>query len=298
MSKLTFQQAYQEVQSSVGNFSATELVIIKRDINRAVDRFKSVMRRPWSRIARKANTVASQQDYQLPKSVLRVMGVEYKYGDSYFPLIEVGGEQNFSRLNAVPSATIGIPRFWFPKGKNVVSIYPTPSEAVTEGIRVYYEPKQTRMESDDYITGTVTVTQGDATITHSAAGFTEAMVGRYFYVTDGTHGEEYQIVSYTDSSTLELENVYEGSSGSGKTFLIGVVPDIPDEYHDSLIDYCIGRFYKRQKDVVTAKAFMRDFQDAVEECKELYSSPTSDDKINNLHNTSMNLFDLPPQILT
>ncbi len=295
---LTFSQITSEVQSSVGNNSATELVIIKRDANRATNKFKSVMRRPWSRIAKKTDSVASQQDYQLPKSVLRVSGVEYKYGDSYYPLTEIPSEDKFNRLNAVPSVMINVPKFYFPKGKNTISIVPTPGTAVVEGIKVYYEPLQGDMEADDYTSGTITVTQGDATITHSASGFTESMVGRYFHVTDGTHGYWYQIVSYTDTSHMELENFYEGPSGSGKTFLIGAVPDIPEEYQESVIDYCIGRFYKRQKDMVTAKEFMKDFNNAIDECRELYASPTSDDNIPNLSGISMNLFDLPPQTLS
>lgn len=295
---LTFTQITSEVQSSVSNFSASELVIIKRDANRAVQRFKSVISRPWSRIAKKANIVQDQADYQLPKSVLRIMGASYKYGDSYFPLIEVGSEQYWERINATPSVSIGIPRFFFPKGKNIISVSPTPGSAVSEGLKIFYEPKQSKMEAADYTTGTITVTEGDSTITHSGAGFTPSMVGRYFYVTDETHGEAYQIVSYTDSSNMELENVYEGSSGAGKTFLIGCVPDIPDEYHDAIVDYCIGRFYKRQKDIKTADTFMDDFKDAIEECKEAYASPTSEDKIYNLQDVSMNLFDLPPNILS
>lgn len=298
MSKLTFQQAYQEVQSSVGNTSSTELVIIKRDVNRAVQRFKSVMRRPWSRISKKTDTVADQQDYQLPKSVLRISGAEYLYGTTYYPLTEIPSEALFNKVNAIPLASVGTPKLFFPKGKNVISIVPTPGSAVVEGLKIYYEPKQTKMEADDYTTGTVTVTEGDATITHSAAGFTPEMVGRYFYVTDGTHGEEYQIVTYTDTSHMELENVYEGASGAGKSFLIGVVPDIPDEYHDAIVDYCIARFYKRQKDLPTSREFMKDFKDAIDECKELYSSPTSDDNIPNLNGLTVNLFDIPPGILS
>lgn len=295
---ITFQQITSEVQNAVGRSTAAELVFIQRSANTATQRFKSVMSRPWSRIAKKANIVASQQDYQLPRSSLRPSGVSYKYGDNYFPLREVGSEMNWDRLNAVPSATIGIPRFYFPKGKDIISLYPTPGTTVTEGLKVYYEPKQSRMVADDYTTGTVTVTNGSAAITHSAAGFTEDMVGRYFYVTDGSDGHDYQIVDYVSTSELTLENYYEGISGGGRAFLIGVVPDIPEEYHDSIIDYCIGRLYLRRRDTKAAAEFLASYKMALEECKETYSSPTSDDVIENLGNTGVSLFDVPPVLLT
>lgn len=294
----TFTQITDEVSNAVGRTSAAEVTLIKRSANVAVQRFKSVMRRPWSRISKKTNVVASQQDYQLPRSVLRPSGVAYKYGDNYFPLREIGSEMNWDRLNAVPSVTIGIPRFYFPKGKNIISLYPVPGSVVTEGLKVYYEPKQPKMIAADYTAGTVTVTSGSQTITHSAAGFTADMVGRSFYVTDGSDGYEYLIVDYVDTNTLTLENYYEGISGAGRAFLIGLVPDIPEEYHDSVIDYCIARLYLRRRDPKTAKTFMDSYQSSITDCKQQYASPTSDDVLEDISGGSINMFDIPPTVLS
>lgn len=294
----TFQQIWSEVQSGTQNTSATELILIKRDANIATQRFKSVMTRPWSRIAKKADTVADQQDYQLPRSVLRVSGVDYLYGDSYYPLREINSEENWNALTAIPGASIGIPRFFFPKGKDVVSIYPVPGTATTEGLRVYYEPKQPRMISDDFTTGTVTVTAGNTTITHSAAGFTADMVGRYFYTTDGSDGNDYQVVDYTDTSNLVLENYYEGTSGASKNFLIGTVPDIPDEYLPAITDYCMGRFFLRRGNRQAGTDFMSMFLASLDECKETYASPTSSPNIRSPYDDMFNLFDNPPNVLS
>jgi hypothetical protein len=290
----TYTQITSEVQNAVGRTTADELTLIQRSANIGVQRFKSVMRRPWSRISKKTDIVASQQDYQLPRSVLRPSGVSFLYGSNYFPLREIGSEENWNRLNAVPSVTIGIPRFFFPKGKNIISLYPVPGTALSEGLKVYYEPKQPKMIASDYSTGTVTVTQNSQTITHSAAGFTEDMVGRTFMVTDGSDGYEYLITAYVSSSQLTLENYYEGISGAGRSFLIGVVPDIPEEYHDSVIDYCIARLYLRRKDPDAAKSFMDSFNAALIECKQQYASPTSDDVLEDMYGMSINMFDIPP----
>lgn len=290
----TFTQIYEEVQSGTQDRSTSELVLIKRDANVATQRFKSVMTRPWSRIAKKANTVANQQDYQLPRSVLRPSGVDYLDGDNYYPLVEIGSEMTWNQLNAGASSTIGIPRYFFPKGKDVISLYPIPGSAVTEGLKVYYEPKQPRMIAADYNTGTVTVTNGSTTITHSAAGFTEDMVGRYFYTTDGSDGNDYQVVAYVDSSNLTIENYYEGTSGVGKAFLIGIVPDIPDEYHPSIMDYCYARFYIRRGDRKAGMDFMSMFLNDIDECKEAYASPTSYPNIQNPYDNGFNFLDIPP----
>lgn len=294
----TFQQLYEEIQSATQNSSASELILIKRDANVATQRFKSVMTRPWSRIAKKANTVADQQDYQLPRSVLRISGVDYLDGDTYYPLTEIGSELNWNKLNAVISTTLGMPRCFFPKGKDVVSIYPTPGTSVTEGLRVYYEPKQPRMIAADYTTGTVTVTQGSTTITHSGTGFTADMVGRYFYTTDGSDGYDYQIVEYTDSSNLVIENYYEGASGASKAFVIGNVPDIPDEYIPAITDYCLGRFFLRRGDRKAGLDMLSLFQASLDECMETYASPTSLPNIQNPYDSYFNMFDIPPSTLS
>ncbi len=293
----TFPEITSEVQEATGRKGADELVLIKQNAITATKRFKSVMRRPWSRLGIKTDIFANQQDYQLPQKVQRVMGVSYLYGENYFPLVEVGSEESWEKLNAVPSVTIGIPRFFYPKGKHVISIYPMPGDAVEEGLKVYYELRQGDRFADNYSTGTVTVTNGSATITHSDAGFTADMVGRYFHVEDGSDDSWYQIVEYMGPSTLTLENYYEGLSGGSRDFLIGAVPDIPEEYHDAIVDYCLARFYLR-RDPKKAADYMLLFNAALDECKELYASPTSQDEIPNLQNTALNVFDIPPTVLS
>lgn len=295
---ITFDQINQEVSNAVGRTSASEIALIRRSTNTAVQRFKSSMSRPWSRVSKKTDIVSEQQDYQLPRSVLRPSGVEYKYGDNYFPLQEVGGEDVWGRMNAAPSVTIGIPRFYFPKGKNVISLYPIPGDDLTEGLRVYYEPKQSRMVASDFSTGLVTVTNGVATIQHSAAGFTEDMIGRTFFIDDESDGNSYLIVDFNNTSELVLENYYEGISGAGRPFIIGAVPDIPEEYHDAVIDYSIARVYMRRRDTKAAGDFLGNFNTALEECKELYASPTSNMVIPNYGDMAFDLFSAPPQTIT
>lgn len=293
----TFPGIISEVQDATGRNGSADETLFKESAITATKRFKSVLRRPWNRLGIKTDIVADQQDYQLPQKVQRVMGVSYLYGESYYPLVEIGSETAWEKLNAVPSVTVGIPRFFFPKGKHVISIYPNPGEALEEGLKVYYELRQGDRFADDFTTGTVTVTNGSATISHSASGFTAAMVGRYFHVDDGTDDSWYQVVEFVNTSTLTLENYYEGLSGGGRSFTIGAAPDIPEEYHDAIVDYCLARFYLR-RDQKKAADFMALFQGQLDECKELYASPTSDDNIPNLNGVGLNIFDIPPTTLT
>lgn len=67
-----------------------------------------------------------------------------------------------------------------------------------------------------YETGTVSVTEGSATITGSGTVWVAGMVGRKFYCADAT----YKISAYVSATELTLSTVYAGASGSGLTYKI------------------------------------------------------------------------------
>ncbi len=67
-----------------------------------------------------------------------------------------------------------------------------------------------------YETGTVSVTEGSATVTGSGTTFTSAMVGRKFYCEDAT----YVILARVSATEITLSTVYAGDTGSGLTYKI------------------------------------------------------------------------------
>jgi hypothetical protein len=71
----------------------------------------------------------------------------------------------------------------------------------------------------EYTRGTVSVTEGSATLTFSVKGVTERMVGRTFQV-DGT-SEEYTLLSVSESGpTAVADRAYEGATNATATFKI------------------------------------------------------------------------------
>ena len=69
-----------------------------------------------------------------------------------------------------------------------------------------------------YATGTITATNGSATITGSGTTFTAAMVGRKLIV--GGDSTAYVIKTFTSATSITLESVYQGTTVSGSTFAI------------------------------------------------------------------------------
>jgi hypothetical protein len=272
---LSFQNIYEEIQEQVEDASAASLVLIKRAINQGEKKFGAVLNREWKQSEKTFSIVADQQYYQLPEDCIRPSWITVTIGDITYPLKEIADHHTWQMLN-MHTHTSEVPEFYYVRGNDEFGIYPKPSSNQSSAGRLSYERRTRDMAQANFTTGTVTMTNGDATVTHSAAGFTANMVGRYLNITDGSaDGMWYKIGSYTDTSNIELENTYGGSSGSGITFVIAELPDIPEEFHESLVDYGCYRYYRRRRDTGLAREMKAAFDEALVLCKAQYSSKTS-----------------------
>jgi hypothetical protein len=295
---ITFQDLYEQAQANVGDTSTDSLSLIKSDINQGLKIFRNTLKRPYTRLSKSADLTASQQYYQLPEDAVRIREVRATNGNMMFPLKEIRSEYMWNSMNVVNANTIAVPTYFFVRGNDEIGLWPIPGQTITNGLEISYEPRKPEFLADDYETGTITVTNGSTTITHSGTGFTPNMVGRYFQTTDGTDGLWYRIASYDTTSTLILENYYQGLSGSGKTFRIGQVADIPEEYHLSLVDYASYRYYLRRKDKAIAGEFKGLFDSQIKDAKQNYASKTSGVVYNAVDKRMINIFNIPPNTMS
>lgn len=97
------------------------------------------------------------------------------------------------------------------------------SHTVSGTLIGHYAPV-TIIRGEAYSTGTVTVTNGDATVTGAGgATWTEDMVGSVFVSADGLY---YTIASFTNATEIELSAVYAGGTLGGQTY--NFYPRLPD----------------------------------------------------------------------
>jgi uncharacterized protein YaiI (UPF0178 family) len=261
-------------QQMAGDTSTANLVLAKRDINEGCAVFMNRLGRKFNKEYITGNLVLNQQYYQLPSGVLRISEVKCLSGSTYFMPQLVTSEEEWNNLNATTN-TGSYPTHYYIRGFNEVGLYPIPSANVTDGLVVSYEPQHVDLTQDDITTGTVTVSNGSQTITHSGTSFTPQMVGRYLQITDGTDGKWYKIGAYTSSSVLSLENYYEGISGSGRTYKIGEVCKLPQGYQDAPVYYALERYYLMQNDPKTAIYFTNKFREKLKDAKQTYGHSTS-----------------------
>lgn len=218
------------------------LTFIKREINNTISNIFTLMKeyrlQPPPKTLR---TEAGKTYYSNPPGLMKAESFTIDLGSITPPLRIVQSQDEWNMLQQT-YVTSGFPTRVFPR-RDDFGIYPTPSDAYTITINGSYQP--VRMTIDDVTTGVVNATYDSATIT-SQGLFTEAMVGRWFTITDSTslipNGEWYRLESFTNSSSMELSRTYTGSSVQGSSFIIGQSPELPEEIHQ-YIPYGVGSIY-------------------------------------------------------
>jgi hypothetical protein len=272
---------------------------ITQDINQGLQLFKNAARRYWTRNQVTTNLVAGQQDYQMPANFVRTTEVTITANGIVYPLVQVSSEHKWNELNIIPAVTIYIPTRYFIKGFNVISIWPAPSTNNIGTLTVSFEPRLRDWSSNlADITGTANVVNGSTTITDSATSFTQSMVGDAFSVTDGTGGNWYPILNVPTNSTLNLQNYYIDQTNGTASYIIGQVPDIPEDYHMALVYFPLYQFELKRGDQKKADSYLGLFQNLLDQYEENYAVKTTGIVQTKQRGSVYSIFGIPPTNLT
>lgn len=248
--------------------------MLKRDINDGGAAFLNRLGRKFNNDFILASLVASQQYYQFPYKVLRVSNIRVKNGSFWYTPTLITSEEEWNGLNAI-TVTANYPLYWYIRGFNQLGLYPLPAGDVAGGLEISYNPQQVQMTAADFTTGTVAVTNGSATVTHSSTGFTAQMVGLWLQITDGTDGSWYKIGAFVSTSEITLENYYEGPTGTAATFRIGEVMAIPESFQDAPVYYALEKYYLSQGDQNSANGYAARFEEKIKLAKATYGKSTA-----------------------
>ena len=185
-------------------------------------------------------TVADTQRYYYPTGITPpITSATLEIGNVNYPLTIINSQKRWDWLNEIDFSGTSIPQYILPL-RNQFEIWPIPTSAGNT-ITILSSILDKDMSAEDYTTGTVTVTNDDATVTGSGTTFTAAMVGRWLKSDDD--GYWYRIESVTDSTNLELETPFEGTTAAGASYTIAETPEIPYELHSLLPHYVAMKFF-------------------------------------------------------
>lgn len=194
-----------------------------------------------------STTVASQALYPYPAGMVNFETVVITIGSLNYPLQVINAQWNWDIYNAIPFQPTTFPQFVFPDTDGY-RIWPVPSDAWP--ITFNYHWRDRSLSIADYTDGTIAVTANSAAIVGTATTFTQAMVGRWFSVTDPTavgQGYWYRVVSVTDTTHATLYRPYQGTTGSGYSYVIGESFEIPEEGHMAIVQGAVADFYANLK---------------------------------------------------
>jgi hypothetical protein len=242
------------ISASSGSLSGgTIAAFIALEINKAVRDMKSQLDR-YVTFADDYSftTVASTQAYDLPADFNRLVTATLSVGGVAYTLRPVESKYQWNRINEIDFSGTTIPQFIFLDHKSF-SIYPTPADAYTGSMT--YIPIEKDMDTADYTTGTVTLTNGDATVEGAGgATWTADFVGRW--LKGDVDGNWYKIASFTDADTVELDADFQGTTGAGLSYTIGESPGVPVELHELIPHRVASQWYSVRKDFNSAQSHL------------------------------------------
>lgn len=244
-----------ESTSSDSNLSDTA-TFLKKEINLS-NRFihSYISNYETQSVEKTASTVADQQFYHYPPGLGKIESVQINIGGrDYTPEI-VENESTWKWINSVTFNSSTFPVYMFPR-RDDFGIWPIPQDAYTITFNGNYMPKD--MVNDDYITGTVVVSQNTTVVTGTDTVFTASMIGRWFKADD--NGDWYRISTFTSTTVIGLESSFEGASVSGSTFIIAESPEIPMELHEYIPYKAAASWYAGpRRDVKNAQSMLNYF---------------------------------------
>ncbi len=187
-------------------------------------------------------TVSQQQFYNLPFDFSKNKTDTITTGQLKWTPNEVLSRQDWDRLNVFPYYA-DFPSNYF-IWNNQIGFYPIPSTAGNT-ITYNYKRRPTELSIADYSTGTVTATNGSASIVGAGTSF----LTTYLQVAGSVlplnlwlklnlpagDGNWYKISSIESATGLTLVNTYVGGTTSGATFTIGQMPLLLEDFHDLLV---------------------------------------------------------------
>lgn len=283
---ITFQQSYTKTQRLAKSNNADVLVQLKQDINTGYHMFNAKLARYYSRKQQFTDLIAGQQIYQTPIDCIRVLGMTVQVTSNYQPTVkQVRSEYEWRQIVSWQTDS-NWPAWYFMIGNDELSLWPIPSQDVTNGLRFYYQPQDHDLSLDDVTsttnssgnTVTVTVANGSTLVTATSAIFTTQMIGLSFQVNGVTDLSWYEIVDVPTTSTLTLKSAYVGVSGAGQSFTVGQTMIVPQEYNDAPMHYALGNFWSAQGNESRSQYHLGTkekpgmFYDMMSDCLESYSS--------------------------
>ena len=203
------------------------------------------------------HTMTVQTPFQpIPYDVDLVESVSVRVSGSIYTPRPAPSRQFFEDLQR-SRYTSDTPEWWFVQDEKI-ALWPYQSTSGNE-IRLNTKIRVPNLNVADYTTGNIDiVTNGSTKVTGAGSpAWTTPMAGRWLRITHSNtaassgDGEWYRIAAVESATILYLERPYGGRSlttGAAGAYTMGMMPLLPEAYHDLPELYATWRYWSKEKD--------------------------------------------------
>lgn len=272
-------RTYMRREAQIGTSDTEGVTFLNMMANQGYKIVLAVLGRQLTEKVKTATSVASQRGYQMPPDCAWVKNVSVLVGTTKYPIQEVQSEQAWDAYTqndytGIPQRFFYRPRFGI--GGGVLELDPIPG-ASTYTIRLTIEATDKDLSQDAYTTGTVTLTNGSATVTGAGTTFTSDMVGRIFQnTTTGADRLWYRIKTFTSTTSLTLENVYEGATAGTQTYKISEIFNVPEDIQLLPCYFALWQWFESKKDTTQSLKYKRFWDEGLRQAKATHGTKTRD----------------------
>lgn len=189
---------------------------------------------------------ANQRSFLLPPDYIKMKRVRVKINNKWYKLTPTISLDNWADATEMDT-TSSIPIEWTvinEQGNMHIELSDIPNaDSATLNFEIIYEGYQDPLFfPEDYVTGTVTIDQGSASVAGDETVFTEDMAGRFLKVTGGKNW--YEIKAVAAEGVATLVNYFQEADVEDVGFIIAELPRLPMEYHKTPLWGAVSEYYK------------------------------------------------------
>lgn len=267
---ITYAEIEDYVQDQINDTSTKMQTFIRRAIRQGLRKIRA--NTPWEFDEKTYTftTTASQGSADLPVGLRYMKEVYITVGSQDFPIEPIASREDWAEKTRGYNSnhTSDYPSY-YTIYDNQIHFWPVISSAGNTVTMKFGKVAADILDADftDKSAGTISATQGDATLTGSGTSFAETDVDRFVRLNSGDR-QWYKITTFTSTTSIEVEPAYTAAAVSGSDYLLGSAPPWVSRFpegNEILYNYVMWQVQIKREEYSGTAGLARAFRDEYKE---------------------------------
>ena len=278
---LTYTELRELYGSLTNNTSTTNLTLGNTLINQSIRKITSSHEWPFLEKTATLKTISGQNYVDLPQDVDKLYTFYININNRLHQATELTSKDDFDALGITYQCSYPLYYYVFDRR---IYLWPIPSTSDYD-IVITYKQRVTDLDTDDYDTGTISITTATTSVVGSGTTFTADMVGRYLKTTDRIW---YKISGFIDTTHLTIDRNYIGSTITGASYVIGQVPVLPEDFQMLPVYEAVMNYWAMQGEIGRSQIYKALYDDMYKLLKKEHSSKSTKVRVDTLTDKTVN----------